>query len=180
MHCLVGITLLSYYPFPSPSQRLCALVGAWEQKALSDSLPASQTGVKVRVTFRSSASSSMHQSSGERRQRLACHTTLRRLRVTLAGRAGTLVKARGAADCEKGTNGVFYSPSHPSLWDSQGPEQTGAGQVQGQRWRSWNVCLLLYQVLFLPPPGGEIISCQNRSQITGNCSSPNYLVLIGD
>lgn len=101
MHCLVGITLLSYYPFPSPSQRLCALVGAWEQKALSDSLPASQTGVKVRVTFRSSASSSMHQSSGERR-RLACHTTLRRLRVTLAGRAGTLVKARGAAGCEKG------------------------------------------------------------------------------
>lgn len=180
MHCLVDITLLSYYPFPSPSQRLCALVGAWEQKALSDSLPASQTGVKVRVTFRSSASSSMHQSSGERRRRLACHTTLRRLRVTLAGRAGTLVKARGAAGCEKGTNGVFYSPSHPSLWDSQGPEQTGAGQVQGQRWRSWNVCLLLYQVLFLPPPGGEIISCQNRSQITGNCSSPNYLVLIGD
>lgn len=177
MHCLVGIALLSYYPFPSPSQRLCALVGAWEQKALSDSLPASQTGVKVRVTFRSSASSSMHQSSGERR-RLACHTD--RLRVTLAGRAGTLVKARGAAGCEKGTNGVFYSPSHPSLWDSQGPEQTGAGQVQGQRWRSWNVCLLLYQVLFLPPPGGEIISCQNRSQITGNCSSPNYLVLIGD
>lgn len=54
------------------------------------------------------------------------------------------------------------------------------GQVWGQRWGSWNVCLLLYQVLFLPPPGGEIISCQNRSQITGNCSSPNYLVLIGD
>lgn len=106
MHCLVGIALLSYYPFPFPSQRLCALVGAWEQKALSDSLPASQTGVKVRVTFRSSASSSMHQSSGERR-RLACHTD--RLRVTLAGRAGTLVKARGAAGCEKGGQMVSFT-----------------------------------------------------------------------
>lgn len=36
--------------------------------------------------------------------------------------------------------------------------------------------------LLLPPcpDCGDIISCQSRHQITGNCSSPNYLVLIGD
>lgn len=95
------------------------------------------------------------------------------LRVVLAGRVGILAKATGAADCEKGTNGVLCPV--PSPQDSQGPEQAG-----GQTWEGSGDIYLLHQVLFLSLPGGEIISCQNRSQITGNCSSPNYLVLIGD
>lgn len=95
-----------------------------------------------------------------------------------AGRDGTLAKARGAVDCEKGTNGVLYStvtllPETAEGWS--GLVRAGEGAEAGV----WE-CLSAAVPGPSCPPGGEIISCQNHSQIIGNCSSPNYLVLIGD
>lgn len=57
-----------------------------------------------------------------------------------------------------------------------------AGQSRAKRQGQWgprkSVCCSAS--FFQPLPEGEIISCQSHRQITGNCLSPNYLVLIGD
>ena len=72
----------------------------------------------------------------------------------------------------KGRRGHFAVLACP-----QGSEdRTG---LQGRAVVSQNIRSLLC-LLFPPPPQRGIISCQSPCQITRNCSSPNYLVLIGD
>lgn len=56
--------------------------------------------------------------------------------------------------------------------------QVGAGGGAGQWGPGKSFCCSASSSH--PLPEGQIISCQSHRQITGNCSSPNYLVLIGD
>lgn len=74
---------------------------------------------------------------------------------------------------DEGTNGAHFAV--PASLSPREGEQGWGGRAAGSQENCW-----LLRPFSHPLPKGEIISCHSHRQITGNCSSPNYLVLIGD